>query len=103
MKPLKTIRVCADPCPSDVRTCVLAPGHGGPDHSDGKHTFWPNNVPCATCGAATPMRGTRRCDGCWEVEHRLAQYLETGPNARNFVRHALRLATEKIEPAKGGE
>jgi hypothetical protein len=47
-------------------------------------------VPCETCGIPTPMTGTKRCDGCWEVEHRLRDYLRTGgAKARAFVEAAL--------------
>lgn len=46
--------------------------------------------PCKTCGKSTPMLGTKLCDGCWEVERRLADYLrEGGDNARKFVEDAL--------------
>ena len=34
-------------------------------------------VPCETCGDPTHMISTKRCDGCWEVEHRLRDYLKT--------------------------
>jgi len=28
-------------------------------------------VPCGICGKPTLMTGTKRCDGCWEIEHRI--------------------------------
>lgn len=28
-------------------------------------------VPCALCGKMTAHLGTRRCDRCWELEHRI--------------------------------
>lgn len=28
-------------------------------------------VPCEMCETPTPMTGTRRCDPCWELEHRV--------------------------------
>jgi hypothetical protein len=28
-------------------------------------------VPCGICGRPTPMRGTKRCDRCWELETRI--------------------------------
>ena len=34
-------------------------------------------VPCETCGGPTHSTATKRCDGCWEVEHRLRDYLKT--------------------------
>ena len=43
-------------------------------------------VPCETCGAPTLMDGTKRCDGCWEVERRLKAYLiRGGERAREFI------------------
>lgn len=41
---------------------------------------------CEVCGASTFMTGTKRCDRCWEVEHRLADYLKRGgAKALQFV------------------
>jgi len=54
-------------------------------------------IPCETCGTPTRMTGTKRCDGCWEVEHRLAAYLRTGPKARALVRKQL---AESVRPKK---
>jgi hypothetical protein len=31
----------------------------------------PETVPCGICGKPTTMTGTCRCDGCWELEHRV--------------------------------
>jgi hypothetical protein len=45
-------------------------------------------VPCETCGDPTHSTGTKRCDGCWEVEHRLRDYL-TNPRGQVFVAKAL--------------
>ena len=28
-------------------------------------------IPCRLCGKPTPMRGTKLCDGCWELETRI--------------------------------
>lgn len=33
-------------------------------------------VPCELCATPTPMIGTRRCDRCWELEHRIRHNLE---------------------------
>jgi hypothetical protein len=30
-------------------------------------------TPCELCGAPTPMLSTKRCDRCWELEHRIEQ------------------------------
>lgn len=35
-------------------------------------------VPCETCGEPTTYTGTKRCNGCWEVESRLADYVRRG-------------------------
>lgn len=35
-------------------------------------------VPCTTCGVATRMTGTKKCDNCFEVETRLQDYLRRG-------------------------
>jgi hypothetical protein len=54
------------------------------------NTFGEEEVPCETCGALTTKTGTKRCDGCWEVEHRLFGYLNSGGGkARRFVVSAL--------------
>lgn len=64
----------------------------------GNHNHEAPTVPCGTCGRATQMTGTKRCDGCWEVEHRLADYLRTGgPNAWVFVGEALAKAKALAE------
>jgi hypothetical protein len=53
---------------------------------------------CETCGKLTPMLGTKRCDACWELEHRLADYLrDGGENARRFVAAAV----ERARPEAG--
>lgn len=50
-------------------------------------------VSCGTCGQKTDFTGTKKCNGCWEVEMRLDQYLaKGGKNARDFVEGALTLA-----------
>jgi len=47
-------------------------------------------VPCETCGDPTDKTGTKRCDGCWEVEHRLADYVRYGGDvARAHLAKAL--------------
>jgi hypothetical protein len=46
-------------------------------------------VPCETCGTPTLMTGTKRCDGCWEVEHRLADYIRRSSKSRDFVSSTL--------------
>jgi len=48
------------------------------------------HVPCDVCELPTDKTATKRCDACWEVEHRLAAYLRVGgEGAREFVRRAL--------------
>ena len=53
-------------------------------------------VHCETCGALTFMCSTKRCNGCWEVEHRLEGYFRSGgAKARAFVRQALAVAMKR--------
>jgi hypothetical protein len=64
----------------------------------------PDTATCETCDAPTPYRMSRRCDNCWETEHRLPRYLES-PRAREHV-WALLLTMEtdrrdEIEARKG--
>lgn len=47
-----------------------------------------NAVPCESCGLPTTYTGTKRCNGCWEVESRLAEYLRS-ERGRAFVRGLL--------------
>lgn len=35
-----------------------------------------STIPCEICGTATTSQGTKRCNGCWEVEARLRDYLK---------------------------
>jgi hypothetical protein len=56
-------------------------------------------VPCETCGDPTHMTGTRRCDGCWEVEHRLGDYLKT-LRGRVVVSMALARAAPNVMAAR---
>lgn len=49
-----------------------------------------DTVICETCGHSTMMDSTKRCDDCWELEHRLADYLRRGGDkARAFVAEKL--------------
>lgn len=32
---------------------------------------WSKTVPCGLCGTPTNCTGTKRCDRCWELEHRI--------------------------------
>lgn len=41
-------------------------------------------VPCEICSKPTTFVGTKRCDNCWEVEHRLTEYLKN-PKGLEFV------------------
>jgi len=53
---------------------------------------------CDTCGRVTQL-GSPTCDGCWEVESRLVNYLRGGgANARQRVEEALR---QVARPASG--
>lgn len=55
-------------------------------------------VPCATCGKETRYTGTERCDGCWEVERLLPNYLRGGSKAIAFVSGELRTAVRAKSP-----
>lgn len=45
---------------------------------------------CTMCRSVTHNIGSKKCDGCWEVERRLASYLrDGGADARKFVETAL--------------
>ena len=41
-------------------------------------------VPCTICGEPTRMTGTKQCDGCWEVTHRIEYFLHF-PKGKAFV------------------
>lgn len=49
-------------------------------------------TPCEICHAPG-LEGTKRCNRCWELEHRLEGYLREGSRAAMvFVLEALRKA-----------
>jgi hypothetical protein len=57
------------------------------------------HAPCATCGtpaqapASMPALVRVTCDGCWEVEHRLRDYLrDGGAKAEQILINALAAA-----------
>jgi hypothetical protein len=45
-------------------------------------------VACMYCGKPTPMTGIRKCNNCWEVTHRLVEFVRY-PKGRKFVRALL--------------
>jgi hypothetical protein len=47
------------------------------------------NPRCRTCGGETQAPNAERCDGCWEVESRLPDYLRTA-GGRVFAKRLLR-------------
>jgi len=53
-------------------------------------------VPCEICGQSTIYTGTKRCTNCWEVEHRLPEYLK---NARGqaFARQHMPLLDDWVD------
>lgn len=58
-------------------------------------TYELKTVPCTTCGEPTSATSIKRCGSCWELEHRLIEYLRRGgANARAFVAQALHAACE---------
>lgn len=40
---------------------------------------------CETCGRSGASSDTKRCDPCWEVEHRLEWYLTTENGLKNIL------------------
>lgn len=54
-------------------------------------------VPCTTCRRPTTYTGTQLCNGCWEVQHRLADYLAGGARAVAFVKKALKQALKEAK------
>ncbi len=64
----------------DVRTYTLELlGHGTFVTEPGGEI----QTTCVICGKPTTMLGTRRCDNCWEVERRLASYIESPAGKAN--------------------
>lgn len=58
-------------------------------HVDIRHPFVAHpNIRCETCGGPNAFQTTKRCNGCWEVEHRLGEYLRSA-NGQAFVREKL--------------
>ena len=50
----------------------------------------PGWIPCDVCGEPTSFFGTRRCTNCWEVESRLAKYLQS-PSGQMHARSLMPL------------
>ncbi len=48
---------------------------------------------CSVCGRPTEHVATKRCDLCWEIEHKLPEYLRT-PNGRAITRRLIADAEE---------
>jgi NMD protein affecting ribosome stability and mRNA decay len=42
-------------------------------------------VPCKLCGEPTTMLGTKLCDNCWELEHRI----QSSPKIARIILNAL--------------
>lgn len=53
-------------------------------------------VPCDVCGTPTTFLGTRRCNNCWEVESRLAQYLKS-PAGQTYARNLMPLLDDWVD------
>lgn len=43
-----------------------------------------DTIPCEICGTDSILLQTKRCTNCWEVEHRLEDYLKN-PKGFEFV------------------
>lgn len=52
----------------------------------GTNQFTPQAVRCGICGAPTTMTGTKRCNGCWETERHLDEYLRHPAGRANVLR-----------------
>lgn len=71
------------PCLRDGRWCYRCQMYRTPGDAR-------TETACKTCGHLTFMTGTKLCDACWEVEHRLDSYLSVGgAEAIAFVEAAL--------------
>jgi len=55
-----------------------------------------SKVPCETCGKPTRFTGTKRCDNCWEVEHRLERYLQS-PGGQKQARDKMPLLDDWVD------
>lgn len=55
-----------------------------------------HTIPCEICGKATTSRATKRCDHCWEVEHRLEAYLKN-PKGQEFARSKMPLLDDWVD------
>ncbi len=47
-----------------------------------------STVPCKFCDAPTHYRGTRLCNNCWEITHRIDQFLRS-EKGFNFIHNKL--------------
>jgi len=59
-------------------------------------TEQPKTVPCEICGNPTSSLFTKRCNNCWEVEHRLPTYLKS-PKGLEFIRDHLPLVDDWVD------
>lgn len=57
-------------------------------------------IPCCICGDPTFMRGTKLCNGCFEVESRLKSFLQC-KNAIQFVQNTLTEVMKGASELKG--
>jgi len=51
---------------------------------------------CEICGKPTISLGTKRCNNCWEVEHRLKDYLKN-PKGQEFARSQMPLLDDWVD------
>ena len=58
-----------------------------------------NLTACSTCNGATAHTiGGKKCDNCWQVEHRIDKYLRVGGSkARQFLADSLLAEVDRIE------
>lgn len=46
----------------------------------------PEEVPCKWCGEPTEKTSTQMCDGCWELDHRIAHEMELAERILNHYK-----------------
>lgn len=49
-------------------------------------------MPCKWCATPTAMLGTKMCDRCWELEHRIRQDFTLAEKIMNSIRSTRKLS-----------
>jgi hypothetical protein len=42
-------------------------------------------IKCKFCGKSTVMQGTKQCDRCWEITHRLSDLIKGDPEIASKI------------------